>query len=238
MITDIQQQINSKQAELTTMQSAVDIASTENEIAVLNARLDNMRGVFADLYSKSQDSAFNTVSILEPAMLPTVPIGPNVLLITLMATLSGAVLATGAAYLLEFLDDTVKDADYITEAFDSPVIAQIPRITKSNKKVFVAENPLSQITDEFRTLRTNLEFAAVSQPLIKLAVLKPARSFTIASNLATILALSEKDVILVDCDMRSPAVHQTFGLNNVPGLMSLLGLETTEALHQVDVSLI
>jgi len=122
------------------------------------------------------------------------------------------------------LDDTVKDSDYIAETFNSPVIAQIPKISRGNGRVYVTENPLSQITDEFRTLRTNLEFAAVNHPVKKLVITSVEASSgktTIASNLATVLALSEKDTILVDCDMRSPSVYKSFGLKNKPGLSDL-----------------
>ncbi len=239
MITEIQQQINTKQTQLTTLTSAIEIASAQAELKSLANRLDDARGTYAALYSRSQESAFNTVSVLEPAMLPTLPIGPNVLLILIMSALSGAVITTGAAYLLELLDDTVKDADAISETFDSPVIAQIPKIARSNGKVYVTDNPLSQIADEFRTLRTNLEFASVNHPLKKLVITSVEASSgktTIATNLATVLALAEKEIILVDCDMRSPSVHKTFGQKKSPGLSELfLGhVELAETLIPIE----
>lgn len=86
-------------------------------------------------------------------------------------------------------------------------------------------DPKSVNAEQFRTLRTNIEFAQLDNQLKSLLVSSsiPAEGkSTISSNLAFVMAQTEKRVLLVDADLRKPTVHRTFKLNNEQGLTSLL----------------
>lgn len=79
--------------------------------------------------------------------------------------------------------------------------------------------------EQFRTIRTNIEFAQLDKPLKNLLVSSsiPAEGkSTVASNLAYVIAQTDKKVLLVDADLRKPTVHRTFKLNNENGLTTLL----------------
>ena len=86
-------------------------------------------------------------------------------------------------------------------------------------------NPRSPASEAYRTLRTNIEFSSLDQPLRSLLVTSPAanadRATTLA-NLAVIMAEGGRKVILVDGDLRRPELHAIFGLENAPGLSELL----------------
>lgn len=86
-------------------------------------------------------------------------------------------------------------------------------------------NPRSPISEAFRTLRTNLEFSSLDHPLHTMVVTAAAseegKSTTLA-NLAVIMAEGGKRVILVDCDLRRPALHDIFGVPNDEGLTTML----------------
>lgn len=86
-------------------------------------------------------------------------------------------------------------------------------------------NPRSPISEAFRTLRTNLEFSSLDHPLHTMVVTTAAseegKSITLA-NLAVIMAEGGKRVILVDCDLRRPALHDIFGVPNDEGLTTML----------------
>lgn len=77
--------------------------------------------------------------------------------------------------------------------------------------------------EAYRSLRTNLEFSSLDQPLHTLLVTSAApdegKSTTLA-NLGVINAQAGKQVILVDCDLRRPALHKLFGLDNSLGVSS------------------
>lgn len=87
-------------------------------------------------------------------------------------------------------------------------------------------NPNSPISEQYRTVRTNLQFAvAGDQPLRSMAVVSsgPGEGKSISSaNLAVVFAQAGRRVLLVDADMRKATVHKTFGLSNEVGLSNLV----------------
>ncbi len=86
-------------------------------------------------------------------------------------------------------------------------------------------DPRSPISEAYRTLRTNLSFSSLDEPIKTLVVTSPApdegKSTTVA-NLAVTMAQGGKRTILVDCDLRRPALHTLFDLSSEPGLTNLL----------------
>ena len=86
-------------------------------------------------------------------------------------------------------------------------------------------NPRSPISEAYRTLRTNLEFTSLDKPIRSMVVTSASpeegKSTTLA-NLAVAVAQSGKKVILVDCDLRRPALHQIFDARNAPGFTDMM----------------
>ncbi|CAI3304203.1 CpsD/CapB family tyrosine-protein kinase [Enterococcus cecorum] len=87
-------------------------------------------------------------------------------------------------------------------------------------------NPNSSISEQYRTVRTNLQFAvAGDQPLRSMAVVSSGPGegkSTSFANLAVVFAQAGRRVLLVDADMRKATVHKTFGLSNEVGLSNLV----------------
>jgi non-specific protein-tyrosine kinase len=86
-------------------------------------------------------------------------------------------------------------------------------------------SPRAPVSEAYRTLRTNLEFSSLDKPIKTMVVTSPGpeegKSTTLA-NLAVTLAQAEKQVILVDCDLRRPSQHELFGLSNGVGLTTMV----------------
>lgn len=101
-------------------------------------------------------------------------------------------------------------------------------------------NPKSPISEQYRTIRTNLQFASVDEELRSILITSsgPAegKSSTTA-NLAVVYAQQGKRVLLIDADLRKPTMHYTFRLDNLRGLSNVLVGENTleEVVNQTDV---
>ena len=145
--------------------------------------------------------------------------------------MAGVLIMGAIAFLIEYLDDTLKTPEDVTHRLHVPVIGLIGELDhhKGRKRdieasVFVSENPLSPLTEAFRTLRTNLDFASVDKPIRTLIVTSAGPSegkSTIAVNLAAVIAQGGRRVILLDADLRRPAIHRYLGIANRKGLTNL-----------------
>lgn len=94
-----------------------------------------------------------------------------------------------------------------------------------NPGLVVANRPKSIVAEQFRTVRTNIQFSMIDKQLQSLVVTSAGPNSgksLIAANLATTFASADFRVLLVDADLRLPSVHQTFKLRNNDGLTTLL----------------
>ena len=107
-------------------------------------------------------------------------------------------------------------------------------------KLIINGNPRSPIAEAYRTLRTNLQYAAFDSSLKSIIVTScepgAGKSLT-AANLAITIAQSNKKVLLMDCDLRKPMVKNTFRIMNPRGLTNILaeGLDYREVVNSTKV---
>lgn len=257
-------QIEEAESNLTEMNSARQIAAAQEEISTLQTKLAQLQNNYTSLISNTNQGAVNSLSVIERAPLPEWPIGPNKRLIIVMAALVAVVIAAAAAYLLEFLDDTIKTSDDVNRFLGIPVLANIPMIIKGieatmpenvslvhtlfgrirslvpNQKkinglngldetsdtafIYTSKYPRSEIAEEFRSLRINLDFAGVDKPLKTILITSPSPAegkTSVATNLAIVMAQGGKRVALLDADFRKPNIDLHFHLPNKKGLSDL-----------------
>ena len=225
-ILKFQDEIDKKQAELGGLTSARDIADTQAEIDDLEQKLSSLRSDYAALLASSNRGAGNTLTIIEPADMPQVPVGAKTMIMVLLSTVIAAAVAMGAAYLIEYLDNTLKDPDEIARLLDLPVIGYIAEVSKGKKlDAYVTNQPRSVIAEAFRFLRTDLELSGVDRPLRTISVTSSdvdVGKTSIATNLAIVIAQTGKRVVLVDADLRRPKIHGYLGISNEKGLSDVL----------------
>jgi len=218
--------------------------------ARLEASLAQYRSSLAELLRNRDDvkraeaNRGDTITVVEPAIEPSGPIRPRVLVNTLIAAALGALLLTGFAFLIEYLDDTIKLPEDAARVTGLPALGSLVQYRNGDKgrRLIAASSPQSPFTEAYRTLRTNIQFSSLDKPVEKLMITSasPAEGkSTTAANLAVVIAQGGKRTILVDTDLRRPVLHQIFGLPNAVGVTNALllpeGSDLTPFLQPTDV---
>jgi len=96
---------------------------------------------------------------------------------------------------------------------------------KPNGRLAAYTDPRSPVAEAYRTLRTNIQFAALDKPITTLLVTGSNPSCgktTTAANLSVVLAQADSAVLLVDTDLRRPTQHKIMDVHNYRGLTNLL----------------
>lgn len=186
-IKETQAEIEAKNALLGELISAREIADTQSEIVTLQASLRSLQANYAALLPSSQRSATNVLREFEPASLPEFPVNQNTTTTVLLAAGIGFVLAASAAYLLEYLDDTVTTSAMATRLTGLPILTGIAKIKSNGDMLITVGEPRSPTSEAFRVLRTAVQLSAASSPkrtlLVSSAVPGEGKSLT-AANLA------------------------------------------------------
>jgi capsular exopolysaccharide synthesis family protein len=226
-IRQTEEEITAKQVKLESAIGALEISDLQDEIAALQTKLSTLQSNYAALLASSTAGATNTIEVIEPATLPSAPTTSGQAQIILVTMAIAFTLAAGTAYLLEYLDDTVRTVEDLARVGNITSLPSIPKFRqeRGRKPVIAQDTPRSPVTDAFRALRTGLYAATANKPgktlLITSAVPKEGKS-TVASNLAAVLAQGEKSVLLIDADMRRPMQHKLYGVAASEGLAELL----------------
>ncbi len=165
------------------------------------------------------------VVLVEPAIPSSNPIRPKVMQNTLLAAVVGGMLAVGLIFLIDALDNTIKGPDDVKRHLGLPVLGMIAHTDDKGKQSLVTiSQPRSPVSEAYRALRTNIQFASVDFPIRTLLVTSIAPSdgkTTVSANLSVALAQGGRNVILIDGDLRKPQIHRRLALPNRKGLTSL-----------------
>jgi capsular exopolysaccharide synthesis family protein len=182
----------------------------------------------------------SNVTMVEEARVPREPIGPPRARNIIIALLLSLAVGVGLAFLLDYLDDTLKTAEDVDRHLHLPTLALIPAPRDSRRLLARAahepepasttalaliEDVRSPVAEAYRHLRTSLLLSSAGQPPKTILVTSSQPSegkTTTVVNIATMLAQTGADVLILDCDLRRPRVHAHFGLPNSRGVTNYL----------------
>jgi capsular exopolysaccharide synthesis family protein len=190
----------------------------------------------------------NNISISTPARRADIVGPPRVrnIVIALLLSLAAGI---GLAFLLDYLDDTLKSIEDVDRHIHLPTLGLIPapRIERrfalpargglaaadaadpSATALALIEEKRSPVAEAYRHLRTSLLLSSAGQPPKTILVTSSQPSegkTTTAVNTAVMLAQTGAEVLILDCDLRRPRIHAHFGLANTRGVTNYLSGDT------------
>ncbi len=165
----------------------------------------------------------NNISVVEPAVVPGEPSSPNLLLNLALAFVIGLALSGLTVFGLEQIDEGVREPAQVEMLLNLPLLGFTPEV--EGRFIEEMRDTKSHIFDAYFSIRSSLAFSTSHGFPRSLAVLstRPAegKSWT-SSALAVVLGRTDKRVLLVDGDLRSPSIHNNMGLPNDRGLSNYL----------------
>lgn len=242
------QQLQQQQAQYQAQQAAdqAQVSELQRQRTALNPTLQKLPAQAAmladlqraaqsaqDVYSALQqkfnnaniakDTALSDVTVTQPASAATARVSPNLLLNLLLGILLGLTLAIVGAFVIDYLDGSIKDEREVEEELALPPLAQIPLVRMRNG---VAALPwVRTLTIEsFLQLVTSIKYASDSK-LESLVITSPSQGdgkSTVSVNVALAMAELEPRVLLVDADLRRASIHTKLHMKNERGLSDVL----------------
>ena len=237
---------------------AADQANSEGQaetrLTTLKRAIETNRNLL-DTYTqrqKEQELAISggkpsNIKISNYASVPSSPVGPQRMRNIIVALLVSLAFGIGLAFLMDYLDDSVRTSDDVSRHLGLPTLALIPQHNFGDKKALglipkngngtgnlfpsalvALEERNSPMAEAYRHLRTSLLFSSAGKPpqTILITSSQPSEGkTTTAINTAITLAQGDADVIIIDCDLRRPRLHSHFGLANTHGLTNYLSGE-------------
>ena len=230
-IKQVEQSIGEKTESLINLTSAAEIQAAQDQLNALETIAARYRSEYVQYLQSYANSSVNQLSIVEPAIEPSYPMGSKRKMIIAIAGAAGLALALGAVFAIEYLDDTLRwEGDQTEKLMGMPLLGAVARMPNSKGAIIARGTERSPEAEAVRNLRTNLFLSRRRVPYRSILVTSTSsqegKSF-VAANLAVSLAAAGLRTILVDGDIRHPSQHAIFDLPNFFGLADLLDRSTS-----------
>jgi succinoglycan biosynthesis transport protein ExoP len=169
----------------------------------------------------------NNIAVVDSARIPERPSSPNLILNMLVALLAGLAVGAGLAFALEQVDEAIADPSEIENKLRLPILGAVPKVSDVDLNAELADRK-SSIAEAYLSIQTSLEFSTdhgVPRSVVITSTRPGEGKSTTSYALAQSLARTGRSVVLVDGDMRSPSIHNVFGLSNDHGMSNYLAGE-------------
>ena len=209
--------LNAKESEVLRLQS--DVRRTEKMCDLLDERIKEI--------NVNDDASSLNIQVLEVGRAEDKPTKPRRTMVLAAALLMGLMLGSGAAIGRDWMDQKLRTAEQIVEALGLPVLGVVPHIhtkTPSANGQTVHLEPMSDVAESYRTIRTTISFgsAAEAKTILFTSPAPGDGKSTSASNYAIALAQAGYRTLLIDADFRKPMQHRIFGLDNQRGMSTVI----------------
>jgi capsular exopolysaccharide synthesis family protein len=218
----MQEQTDELSTLIAQTQSEIEMLPTEKvqletELMQLNTILAEYRSDYRVVQQEYEQlvAAADGVVIIEPAQVPVKMVSSRMQMYITLATVVGVMLGIGVAFLVEYLDDTIKTPVDVTQSLGLLTLGVIGQLKKWEHEIVMTDQPHSPAAEAFRLLRANIRSLSKEKPLHTLLVTSPGmnegKSVTVA-NLAVAMAQAELNAVAVEADLHRPRLYRLFGI--------------------------
>ena len=262
---DYERTAREEQTLRTALTQAKTEASHQNQdnfqFSILQQEVETSKKLYTDFLQKTNQANLQTASqqtkgkmieLIEPALVPASPVGPDRLRTIMIGLLLSLAAGIALALFLEFLNNTIKSVEDVTEYMGLPTLAIVPALGKKSQPQMQPVGPTSltpgalttangKLTTQFGNLIVNNNrsafaeaYRAIRNSILLASAGTPPRTILFTSSqpgegktttaINTAIALSQLKVrtLLIDADMRRPTLHKVFGVSNTQGLSTYL----------------
>ena len=235
-LLNLKESLKIKNRELQRLENEINskistVPRYEREYREIQRQQQIKESLYLYLLQKREETAIalavtvSNTKIIDEAFSDNVIVSPNKKIIYVISFLVGLLIPFGFIYIRRILDTKIHGKNDIL-AVNLPFIGDIP-ISETKDKIVVNHGENNHVSESFRLLRTNIDFMLKSknQPgniiFITSTIAKEGKSF-ISINLASIIALSGKKVLLIGLDLRAPKILEYTGLSKSKGVSNYL----------------
>jgi succinoglycan biosynthesis transport protein ExoP len=225
---------------------------------LLKGDVDTNKTLYQDFLNKSNQAQAqvveqqNNLRVIEPAQVPGFPVGPRRMFTILVGLLLSTAAGVGLAFLLDYLDNTIKTVEDVSRYAQLPSLSVVPAVGGSSRRGLAAKgrrvlgngssrhaeseaafqlatlDNQSSAAEAYRVLRTSVLLSAAGRPpkTILITSGQPGEGkTTTVVNTAISLAQMGASVLIIDCDLRRPTTHKVLGVDHAQGLSTYLSRE-------------
>ncbi|MGO9021546.1 MAG: GumC family protein [Syntrophobacteraceae bacterium] len=204
---------------------AIALNDQSTQYKILDREVETSKQIHQSLLERSKEidakvgTELGNIQVVDYAKLPLKPSSPNIPLNILLAAVAGMVLGLGLAFLLEYLDNTIKRIEELSDRFRLAVLGVVPVVEAGEAvkiRSLVRLNPTAGFSESIRTAKVSIQLSSSLDRPPKMLFITSTNAgegkSTIALNLAQAFASDEK-VLIIDADLRKPNLHRGLGKN-------------------------
>jgi capsular exopolysaccharide synthesis family protein len=205
---------------------SVEDSSPARAARIANAIAAQMAKSVEEISPARKGAAPVKLSVSSPAEVAKTPSTPNIPLMLAIGFVGGLALALIIAILRNVLDTRIRRPEDAQAVTDRPVLGGIARSNAVKKNpLVVRSDPNGRLAEEFRTLRTNLQFLDVDRSTRTMVISSSTEGegkTTTAVNLSLAMADAGADVLIIDADLRRPRLADVLRIDGGVGLTDVL----------------